>query len=830
MDAIKKLGVLSLQRLHRGMLNKTVRSAAMPMLLGLLGMVLYVPVTHSAVGATCLADTTQSDFLAGVPTNVDLNTSPGDATLTHALVIDQQNTEGTTTGTGFGASNWTGQTFISGMTGRLTQAEVQLFCNGCGASPPDLMLSVRATSAGLPTGADLANTTIPGTTFASGTTASFTATFGTPLTLTSGAQYALVLRPVSAPTGSGYFWIRSSPSTYSSGSRVVATNSGTSWSTDTTRDYNFKIYIDQGYSSGNLVSSLKDAGAATDWDALTWTSITPANTSVGFQAAGSSNPAGPFNFVGPDGTADTYFQTSGSSLSQFNGLRYLKYKAYLASADTALTPTLNDATVCFVPLADLSVTQTEGVTTAIAGGSVTYTITASNAGPSDAIGATVADTFPASLTATWTCAGSGGGTCTASGSGNIHDTVNLPAGGSVTYTASAVLSAAATGSLSNTATVAAPAGVTDPNPGNNSATDTDTIVRSADLSITNTDGVTVVAAGGSVNYTITASNMGPSNVAGATVADTLPASLTAHWTCVGAGGGTCTAAGSGNINDTVNLPAGGSVTYTASAVLSAAATGTLSNTATVAAPAGVTDPNPGNNSATDTDSISALPRSVGGNVSGLATGKSVVLQNNGGDNLTVFANGVFTFATQVTNGNAYVVTVLSQPAEQTCTVSQGSGTMGVSNVSDVAVSCVSSLAITTTGFGSLQVGQALSDLQLSASGGSGSYLWSAADAAQPLPAGLSLSASGLLTGTPTSAGSYSTLITVADGGGTSQRMSVTTKAAATASQVFTGMVAAATPTAATPVPSIGAWGVALLNLIAVLSVLGFRWRNRSARA
>ena len=84
------------------------------------------------------------------------------------------------------------------------------------------------------------------------------------------------------------------------------------------------------------------------------------------------------------------------------------------------------------------------------------------------------------------------------------------------------------------------------------------------------------------------------------MADTFPASLTCTWTCVGAGGGTCTASGSGNINDTVNLPAGGSVTYTASCTISAAATGTLINTATVTAPAGVTDPTPGNNSATDT--------------------------------------------------------------------------------------------------------------------------------------------------------------------------------------------------------------------------------------
>ena len=42
----------------------------------------------------------------------------------------------------------------------------------------------------------------------------------------------------------------------------------------------------------------------------------------------------------------------------------------------------------------------------------------------------------------------------------------------------------------------------------------------------------------------------------------------------------------------------------------AAATGTLVNTATVAAPGGVTDPNPGNNSATDTDTITAVAASA----------------------------------------------------------------------------------------------------------------------------------------------------------------------------------------------------------------------------
>jgi uncharacterized repeat protein (TIGR01451 family) len=255
--------------------------------------------------------------------------------------------------------------------------------------------------------------------------------------------------------------------------------------------------------------------------------------------------------------------------------------------------------------ADLAITKTDGVTTATAGGSVTYTIVASNAGPSDAPGgAIVADTFPAGLTCTWTCAGAGGGACNPSGPGNIGEAVFLPAGGSTTFTALCTVSPAATGTLSNTAVISMMGGgPTDPNPANNSATDSDTIAASANLAITKTDGVTTVPAGGTVTYTITASNAGPSNATGATVADTFPAALTCNWTCTGAGGGTCAASGSGNINGTVNLPAGSSVTYTASCTVSGSATGTLSNTATVTAPAGVTDPAPANNSATDSDTL-----------------------------------------------------------------------------------------------------------------------------------------------------------------------------------------------------------------------------------
>jgi Galactose oxidase, central domain len=80
---------------------------------------------------------------------------------------------------------------------------------------------------------------------------------------------------------------------------------------------------------------------------------------------------------------------------------------------------------------------------------------------------------------------------------------------------------------------------------------------------------------------------------------------------------------------------------------------------------------------------------IGGMVTGL-TGTGLVLQDNGGDNLTIAGNGPFTFATSVGNGKAYSVTVLTQPSNpaQTCTVTGGAGT-ATGNVSSAQVSCTS---------------------------------------------------------------------------------------------------------------------------------------------
>ena len=79
---------------------------------------------------------------------------------------------------------------------------------------------------------------------------------------------------------------------------------------------------------------------------------------------------------------------------------------------------------------------------------------------------------------------------------------------------------------------------------------------------------------------------------------------------------------------------------------------------------------------------------IGGTVTGLS-GTGLVLQDNGGDNLQVAANGSFHFATALGNGAAYAVTVLTQPTgpAQTCTVTGGSGAVSGANVTTVAVDC-----------------------------------------------------------------------------------------------------------------------------------------------
>lgn len=127
----------------------------------------------------------------------------------------------------------------------------------------------------------------------------------------------------------------------------------------------------------------------------------------------------------------------------------------------------------YAALSDLAITKTDGVTAAFPGDTVTYEVRVSNlTAGAGLMAATVIDTPPGELTCTWTCTPGGGATCTRGPwTGDLSDRIELPEAATALYTGECVLDAAATGPLVNTATVAAPAGVVDPDPTNNSASD-----------------------------------------------------------------------------------------------------------------------------------------------------------------------------------------------------------------------------------------------------------------------------------------------------------------------------------------------------------------------
>jgi len=133
----------------------------------------------------------------------------------------------------------------------------------------------------------------------------------------------------------------------------------------------------------------------------------------------------------------------------------------------------------------------------------------------------------------------------------------------------------------------------------------------ADLAVTISDGFATYAPGASLTYTLTVSNAGPNGVAGAAVVDALPSALSCFTSCTGTGGAVCTAGPfAGSINDAVDIPSGKSVTYKSVCMVSASATGPLTNTAAVGVPFGMNDSNPGNNSATDTDTLTTTTLAI----------------------------------------------------------------------------------------------------------------------------------------------------------------------------------------------------------------------------
>jgi hypothetical protein len=94
---------------------------------------------------------------------------------------------------------------------------------------------------------------------------------------------------------------------------------------------------------------------------------------------------------------------------------------------------------------------------------------------------------------------------------------------------------------------------------------------------------------------------------------------------------------------------------------------------------------------------------VGGNINGLVG--TVVLQDNGADDLSRTTTGPFTFATPIASGSPYSATVLTQPSGQTCLMTNSTGTVSNGNVMNILANCTSNDTGISCGMDSCMGGQ-----------------------------------------------------------------------------------------------------------------------------
>jgi len=143
--------------------------------------------------------------------------------------------------------NWKGQTFLApSNVPSVIYAKLKLYRTG---SPGTITVGIRATSGGIPVGADLDSGTLDGNTLTTDTAGAwYTINFSGNLSLTGGVTYALV---VSAPSGDAANTVKtrvdSTVLSYTDGTYVTSGDSGASWAADSFIDMMFEVYGDGSY-------------------------------------------------------------------------------------------------------------------------------------------------------------------------------------------------------------------------------------------------------------------------------------------------------------------------------------------------------------------------------------------------------------------------------------------------------------------------------------------------------------------------------------------------------------------------------------------------------
>jgi uncharacterized repeat protein (TIGR01451 family) len=287
-------------------------------------------------------------------------------------------------------------------------------------------------------------------------------------------------------------------------------------------------------------------------------------------------------------------------------------------------------------VADLNVVKIRTSGQPVAGEAVTYQITVTNQGPTtiDSFGG-VDVTTPALENPTYAV-----DVGTYDPGTGIWTGPALATGGVVVFTLTGTVPAGATGLLVNTATVSPPPGVTDPDPSDDSSTVTDEIDLVSDLAVVKTRTSGAPVSGAAVEYLITVTNNGPSTILGFTLTDTTAPVLI---------GATFGSPSMGSYNSGTGawtglmLATGQSVTITLTGTVPGEARGDLENTAVVAPPPDVTDPDPDNNTSIVTDVLALVAdlavvktRTSGQPVAGLPVTYSIVVTNLGPTSVASF--------------------------------------------------------------------------------------------------------------------------------------------------------------------------------------------------
>lgn len=320
---------------------------------------------------------------------------------------------------------------------------------------------------------------------------------------------------------------------------------------------------------------------------VSWTSTLDGTASIAAGAIGSGNNVAITGDI-PAGAANKITLTiRGTVDPAFNGS--IVNTATATPAEPTAVPVNSSVTTAASRIPELSITKT-GPANLVAGQNISYTITVSNFGSSDAKALVITDQVPANISGvTWSAVAAGTGAINgaASGAGNaITLNADLPvgSGNTITVTVTGKVASSFGGILTNSATVTpAESGALA-----KTATSTTTVNRIPVLSIQKT-GPASIAAGQQINYTLTISNAGTADALNATITDAIPAGISGiTWTAVADAAGTAaivgTASGSTNaLSFVANIPAGAAniIRVNIQGIVRSAATGNFLNTATV---------------------------------------------------------------------------------------------------------------------------------------------------------------------------------------------------------------------------------------------------------